>query len=173
MKVNSSGSRCNAKNINGELLENKLIEYLKAYNKDTLIKSLTDVLNETKKIENDMGISNIDNDINMTNDSIKKLLSKLALIDDEDVSKIILTEIKSLKDKIKDLEKKKSTTLDKQSDIVLTQTEIMSIINKLDNFNNLYDDLDFDAKKITLNNLLESIVYDDEKLHLKFNVKKN
>ncbi|MBU5486980.1 recombinase family protein [Clostridium sp. MSJ-8] len=173
MKVNSSGSRCNAKNINGELLENKLIEYLKTYNKDTLIKSLTDVLNESKKIEDDMGISNIDNDINTTNDSIKKLLSKLSLIDDEEVSKIILTEIKSLKDKIKYLEKKKSIAVDKQSEIVLTQAEIMNIINRLDNFNSVYDDLDFDTKKIALNDLLESIIYDGKKFHLKFNVKKN
>ena len=172
MKVNSSGVRCNAKNINGELLESKLIEYLKVYNKEKLIKNLKEMIEESNDINNNFNLENIDNDINTNNAAIKKLLTKLTLNDDEEVSKTILDEIKKLKDANKDLENKKFENLNKQSSICLSQLEINNAICSLERFNASYDKLSFEDKKKALNDLLDSIIIDDCKIHLKFNIKK-
>lgn len=172
MKINSSGTRCDSKNINGNLLEDKLINYLKSYNTETLIKSLNDTFNESKKIEDGLNLNGIENEINKHQVSIKKLLNKLKIVDDNDVAKIILEEIKGIKNMIKDLESKKSSLLDKQSEIVITQSEILNIMSDLNTFNDTYDELTHEDKKKYLNDLLESIIYDHGVMHINFKVKK-
>ena len=94
------------------------------------------------------------------------------MIDDEEVSKIILDEIKKLKDANKDLENKKFENLNEQSSMCLSQLEINNAICSLERFNASYDKLSFEDKKKALNDLLDSIIIDDCKIHLKFNIKK-
>ena len=160
MKTNSGGTRCDSKNINGTLLEDKLINCLKSYNTETLIKGLNDTFNESKKIEDGLNINSIENEINKHQASMKKLLNRLKIVDDNDVAEIILEEIKGIKNIIKDLENKKGSLLDKQSEIVITQSEILNIMSDLNTFNDTYDELTHEDKKKYLNDLLESIIYD-------------
>lgn len=172
MKTNSGGTRCDSKNINGTLLEEKLINYLKSYNTDNLIKNLNDTFNESKKIEDGLNINSIENEINKHQASIKKLLDRLKIVDDNDVAGIILEEIKGIKNSIKDLEIKKESLLNDQSELVLAQSDILNIMSDLNSFNDLYDKLSHEDKKSALNKLLESIIYDNGVLHINFKVKK-
>ena len=175
MKNNSGGTRCNSKNINGTLLETKFIEYLKLYSKDKIIPALEELLSQTKELEFKIDTNSLDDEIDKSNKAIKNLLEKLKLTADVDVSKIILDEITVEKDKIKNLQSKKDEIINSEADLTLykTQSNILDIINILDDFNKTFDKLPFEGKKKKLNNLFESIVYTNDDFELNFNLKKN
>ena len=175
MKVNSAGARCNCSNINGSLLEEKLIKYIKNYNKEKLITELNNSINFSNELMVQFNVDNISSQIESNKKSIQQLLDKLKLVDDEEISKILLTEIKKLKDDNKELEKKKSDILDRQCEVTLSTVEQENIIKDLEDFNKNVDTLSFECKKKYLNELLDSIVYDYEsgKIEISFKIKKN
>ncbi len=51
MKVNSGGTRCNSKNLNGPLFEEKFINHLKTYSKNTLLSQLETALKDSKIVK--------------------------------------------------------------------------------------------------------------------------
>ncbi len=178
MKNRSGGTRCNSKNINGQLLEAKFIEYLKLYNKDKIIPALKELLSQTKELESKVDVNSFDDEIEKCNKSIKNLLSKLKLIDEDDegdVSKEILDEIKAEKERIKNFKNKKDELINSEANLTLyqSQSNILDIISILDDFNETFDMLPFDGKKKKLNNLFESIVYNNDDFDLNFKLKKN
>lgn len=173
MKINSSGSRCNSKNINGLLIEEKLIEHLKLYSETQLIKLLQNNLLKNNKLDSKISTSSIESEISKSNKAIQQLLNKLKLVTDDEVSKILLEEIASEKNKIKSLEVKKSDVLNDQAVISINNTEILKIINLLDNFINNFDSLNFEDKKKQLGDIFSSITYKDDTFDISFNVKKN
>lgn len=173
MKINSGGTRCNSKNINGTLLEEKLLNRLKTYNKEILVKELENTLSQSKELETKINIESIENDIVIANKSIKNLMSTLKETESRSISKRILSEIEEIEDTISILENKKEKLLDDQSKLANSQIEILDIINFLSEFNKVYDSLSYEDKKKSLNELLSSIIYDNNKLHLRFNIKKN
>lgn len=174
MRISSGGTRCNMKSLNGTLFEGKLIDFLKAYNKETLLVELTNLLTSSKNIEVEITTDKIDIEIEKSNKAIKQLLNKLKLIDDLDISKILLDEISIEKNKIKALTQQKEELLNDQSENVLNQSEILNILNELDSFQKTFDNLDLEDKQKALKSLLSSITLtEDNKFLIDFNVKKN
>lgn len=172
MKNNSGGTRCNSKNINGALIEEKLLKYIQMYDINIFIEKLESALNETSEIDTKLSTNNIDNEIEKSNKSINQLLNKLKLIDDEEVSKIIIDEIRNEKNKIKELTSKKDSLLNSQAELSNAQTDILSIINDLQDFNNSFNLLTLEQKQDKLKNLFESITYKNGDFKIKFNKKK-
>jgi len=173
MKINSGGTRCNSRNINGPLLEEKLLNHLKSYNSEILIKELGNTLSKSKDIERKIDIESIDNDISIANKEIKNLMSNLKETESKSVAKRILCEVEEIEDTITTLENKKEEFLNDQSKLAVTQSEIFNIMSYLNDFNTTCASLSYDDKKKSINKLLESIIYDNNKLHLRFNIKKN
>ena len=101
MKINSGGSRCQNKNINGPEFEEKLIQYLKDYNITTIKKQLESILSRSKEIETKDSIESIQNDINNLNKSINNLMDNLKQATNSTIVKRILSEIESIKSNIK------------------------------------------------------------------------
>lgn len=170
MKVNSGGTRCDSKNLNGPLFEKALIDYLKNYNKNTLIKELKNNFKENEKIDYYLNVENINKKIYEFKKSINRLLSKLKVIDDNDVSIILIDEIKALKNNIKELNFKKDLLINKESKFTLTQSTIISIINSLNDFSNSCDNLSNYERQKLLRTLLDSVIYDNKEIHIKFKV---
>lgn len=164
---------CDSKNLNSLEFEEKLFNYLKNYNKTVLIQDLKMSLSESKKIENELNTKSIDEEISKKNKVIKQLLNRLKVVDDDEVAKIIIEEITSIKNALKELEDQKVKNLDKQSELVIAETEIIKAINELDDFNNSFDELSHEQKQIRLKDLLESITYKENAFEIKFRVKKN
>lgn len=174
LKTNSGSTRCDMKNLNGDLFEGKLIEFLKNYNKESLLIELNNILKASKDLELNITTDNIDIEIEKSNKAIKQLLNKLKLIDDMDISKIILDEITIEKNKIKSLEKQKEDLLNDQSENIMNESEILNILNELESFQKTFDDLNLEDKQKTLKSLLSSITLtEDNKFIIDFNVKKN
>ena len=130
-------------------------------------------MSESKKIENELNTKSIDEEISKKNKVIKQLLNRLKVVDDDEVAKIIIEEITSIKNALKELEDQKVKNLDKQSELVIAETEIIKAINELDDFNNSFDELSHEQKQIRLKDLLESITYKENAFEIKFRVKKN
>jgi DNA invertase Pin-like site-specific DNA recombinase len=173
MKINSGGTRCTSTNINGQLLEEKLLNQLKSYNSEVLMKELENTLSQSKELETKIDIKSMNNDIDNANKEIKNLMSNLKQTENKAVAKRILSEVEEIENTISTLENKKEELLNDQSKLALTQNEIFNIVSYLNEFNTTYDDLSYDYKKKSINKLLESIIYDNNKLHLRFNIKKN
>ncbi|WP_294378683.1 recombinase zinc beta ribbon domain-containing protein [uncultured Clostridium sp.] len=172
MKINSGGTRCNSKNINGSLFEKKLIEHLKTYSKEKLIQQLTKTLNESKELEKNLNIESIDTDIEAANKSMRSIIENLKRTTEESIVKVLFQEMSQIQKTIKDLEDKKQTLLEDQSEIVLSQSEIINIVNLLDDFLNSYDSLTFEEKQKQLKVLINKIIYDGIKIHVEFRLKK-
>lgn len=172
MKNNSGGTRCTSKNINGSLLEEKFIQFLKVYDKAKITTNLENLLSDLQKSEDEISANNIFSQIDASNKAIKQLLNKLKLIDDDDISKIILDEISIEKNKIKELEEKKDTILNDQSEIALAESDILNIVNELDDFNSTFNKITLEQRQKKLNSLLEYLIYKDDTFHFKFRIKK-
>ena len=174
MKNASGGTRCNSKNINGEKFEAAFIKFLKNYNKKNLLIELQNILTESKTVDFKRDSLSIEKLIDSKNKGLKRLLDKLKLIDDEETSRIILNEIKSEKNSIKELEAKKNDLLNKESDIAIDQAQVLKVISELDQFNKVFDDLSLEDKRNMLKTILNSIqITNDGKFSIEFNVKKN
>ena len=172
MKNNSGGTRCDSKNINGELLEEKLINFLKNHAEETLLSQLKDLLNNTQSISIDP--SKIDNELNKSNAAIGKLLNKLKLIDDEDVSKIILDEISKEKNTIAELNKKKAELLNDSVDLSLSEAEVVNAISEIKNYLKSFDTLTLEDKQKEIKKFIKTIsITEDGKYKIDFNIKKN
>lgn len=172
MKNNSGGTRCDSKNINGELLEEKLINFLKNHAEETLLSQLKDLLNNTQSISIDP--SKIDNELNKSNAAIGKLLNKLKLIDDEDVSKIILDEISKEKNTIAELNKKKAELLNDSVDLSLSEAEVVNAISEIKNYLKSFDTLTLEDKQKAIKKFIKTIsITEDGKFKIDFNIKKN
>lgn len=170
LKINSHGQRCSSKNINVEKFDKAFVEFLKTYSKETLIEQLKIQLKEAKKTESRINVDEIDATIEKSNKAIQKLLSKLKLTDDNDISLIIFEEIKKEKEKIKELTSQKANATSDKFEIKMTEKELTSIWNSLDNFLNLFDTLEYEAKKNALSELVSAIYFDGEKMLVDFNL---
>ena len=166
MKINSGGARCNLKNLNGNLFEKNFIQFLKNYSKETLFAELQKLLNNSKDLESTISSNKIDVEIEKSNKAIKQILNKLKLTDDDELSKILLQEIKVENNKLKALSKQKEELLNDQSEVVITQSEVLAILDDLDNFQKTFDDLNLEDKQKALKSLIESITLTDDKLSL-------
>ncbi len=174
MKSKSGGTRCKGKNINGSIIEEKLIKHIKNYNKNILIEELINSFNKSKEIEVKLTTETIDNEINKSNKSIKQLLNNLKLSIDKEVTEIILDEIATEKNKINGLKNQKEDILKNQCEVSINQSSILNIINALDEFDKTFDSLTHEQKQSKLKTLIKSITYkEDGKVHLSFNLKKN
>lgn len=173
MKNNSGGTRCNSKNINGPLLEKKLINYLKQYSEETLIAKLSEITNDTDKIDFTSQRKIIDDEIEKSNKSISKLFSKLKLTDDDELSKLLMEEIKKENDNIKMLTSKKDELINDEADISISKINIENTIKTFNTFKNTFDDLDLEGKQKIIKELISSIIIDGDDFLIDFNLKKN
>ena len=173
MKINSGGTRCNSKNINGPLFEQKLIEHLKTYSKEKLLEQLTKTLNKSKELERNLNIESIDSDIESANKSLRAIIENLKKTTEDSIVKVLFEEMSQVQKTVKDLETKKEKLLEDQSEIILSQSEIIYIVNFLNDFLASYDSLTLEEKQKQLKILIKKIIYDGTKIHVEFRLKKN
>jgi len=121
-----------------------------------------------------MKAEQIESKIVKSNNSIKKLLNRLKLIDDEEVASIVLQEIKIEKNKIKELEDKKKKIINESTEISINQAKLFEFISDLEEFNNTFENLNLEDKQKYLNALIKQIKIDENNnLNIEFNLKKN
>ena len=169
LKIDEGISACSSKNINGKELEKHFIDYLKNYSKDELIEKLNSELKKSTESSQVELIQKIKNDISKCDSEIKSLFNKLKLTDDDEISKLIMNEIKLENKKIKELTIEKDKLENAQQSVDMQKTNIEHIIDRFNYFQTVFDELDFESKQRLINELISEIKAEEDKFVVTFN----
>lgn len=174
LKNDSGKARCDSQNLNGYEIERAVLDRIKNYNIDTILLNLENLLRKTNEIDLKPNIDLLIDEKSNNIQQIDRLTKKLSLIDDDDVTIILLDKIKKLKNKNIEIDTSISDLNNKESELAINQSELYSIINSIEHFNESFDTLDFEDKKAALSNLIESIKYssEDQSISITYNIKK-
>ncbi|MGL4107009.1 recombinase family protein [Clostridium sp. LP20] len=162
LKKESKGVRCD--NLNGKandidiIVVNAIKEF--ALNKQSVLENLMKKYKESRKdVNNNINTSNIDNLITQKETQIDNLLNKMSL--DPDLSDIIFSKIKTLKEELKQLKNDKANQ--KNSVQNLDEDEFnISFIEYLLSRCSIIDKLSFDEKKELIRGITEKITWNGE-----------
>ncbi|WP_302538212.1 recombinase family protein [Clostridium saudiense] len=178
MKINSGGTLCRRKNINGMLVDNRIIEEVVGYDSSKVIEELDKILNEEvfkeeneKKEEEYKKIQSLKN--KKSNMFIQ--LSNLDVNEDKDIIAEYQNVIRSINKEINEAEKSLAETEKKLDVSVENEIDIEEIRNRLQTFKDTFEMLDHEDKKRILRSILDNIVWDDESntIRITYTTKKN
>jgi site-specific DNA recombinase len=157
----SRGLRCNNPNIRVDELEIIVIDHLKSMtiDKTLLLKELTTIKSELLKNDDlQCEITSLPTQIKIKQDQIDVLVNHLSL--DNDISKYISPQIYKLGNELEELTHKyenlkaSSYNYNSMSNVFLTSPN---------NFSDVFDLLDFNNKRLLINNIVNSIFWDGTK----------
>lgn len=160
LKEKSRGQKCSAKNVKGNLLDEKIFEILK----DTFVPN-SEIYQELKKIsiqkcngDNSDELLYLQSEYNKINEQLDKLIEKLKYID-LDLIDMVNQELRKLKEKKNKLEEEiRELKNNKKSISKIVESKTASDILKiLDNCFNIFNDFDLKTKRDISNLFIESI----------------
>lgn len=160
-KSKSSGLKCDCKNIKGDVAEELVLNAINVYNKEQLLKELskiTKIHKETTSTDNKNFLKNIDS----LEVKIKRLVQKLSLVDDLEISKIILSQIQDYKEEVKSLKSKLSNETIKDVNNSLSSSQLENTLFILDNFDEIIKEATIEEKRDILFSIIENIVWVEE-----------
>jgi DNA invertase Pin-like site-specific DNA recombinase len=103
-KDNSNGSKCDNKNVRVDVLDNILINQIKAFDKDLLMNSLSLLIAQNKKGTDEENTINIlKSSISEKEHIISNLVKQLSLCEKEEISKYIIKEVDKVDTELQDL----------------------------------------------------------------------
>lgn len=173
LKRNSGGTRCDNKNAKGDVIEEILIDKLKAYTVDEgiFIKELKkerDALYNNDSITLEIDI--MKNELRTKETSIENLLKTISLTEDSTTSQILVKKLEILSKEKSDL----LNRIEKFKDILEeTDDEIENldiIIQSLKNFKTLIDSSNVEEKRLLISTLVDRIYWygDTQTMDVKF-----
>lgn len=169
-KIDSYGHKCDNTNIRVDQADKIVISEMKLYNKEILIKNLSYALENNIKIKTTNSITNIElfkNNIKEKEKSLSNLTKKLSVIDDENISNIILNEMTNINKDITELRLKLEKESIKGNEVLKLQVDIESYINSIENFNNNIDVISDPIKrKALLKYIVKNIEWDGKYMHI-------
>lgn len=164
-KKNTKGLlACNNKNINGEALEEVVIEQIKNINKNSIIKKYEDskraTLDKNKNLQVD--IKSIKSQLLEKNKSIENLIKQLSQNTESVASKYIITEIEKLNQDIDVLNNKLNDLCNIKTDISSLDMNLDVILDAFNKFENNFDDADISTKRFLLSTIIDEITWDGD-----------
>lgn len=162
-KKNTKGLvACDNKNINGEQLEEVVINQIKNINEYQIFNSFEEskkaTLDKSKDIKSEKKI--IYKIISDTNLAIGNLVKQLSLNTDSSASKYIISEIEKLNQELESLNNKLTEldNLSKEIDSIDINLNIIS--DAFIRFRNEFDDADLNTKRFLLSSIIDVIIWD-------------
>lgn len=157
---NRASNRCNNKMLNAYKAEEYVSEYLKDVDLEKLKKAYENKKKNTNSFDNiEKDINKLNNQYNLNKTLLGKLVKKLAIEDDEDIIKIVKTEMKTIKSENDNinlrLNELKNSLDDANDDIEFFE----DISNRVTHFKRFYDTADDKGKKLLIQSLVENIVW--------------
>lgn len=160
-KTKTYGIKCNCSNINGDVAERLLVDSITAFDRSTFLKELDLLLRKSKTIEHTES-ENLSEEVVVLEEKIKRLLNKLSLTDDLDISKMIMDQIANYKKQIIELKNKMNEELNKEIEVALTKKEIEDYLTKFNDFKNIFANATVDEKRKLLTELFEKITWNED-----------
>lgn len=164
MKNNSGGTRCDCKNVRGDLLEAEVIAELKraSSNTGTIIEQLKKHKKEVAPgIDTTSEIENILKRIKDNDTSIQNLVKQLAENQGSIAAKFIITEIENINKSNEELKSKLNQLQTTNETSANLELNIEILIASYKNFNRLIGECkDLEEKRILINSVVETIYWD-------------
>ncbi len=164
-KKNTKGLiACDNKNVNGEQLEEIVIEQIKNLNENNILGKFKDsknmLLEKNKDVESEKKI--INKKISDTNLAIGNLVKQLSLNTDSIASKYIISEIEKLNQEIEGLNSKliELNALSNEIDSIDINLDIIS--DSFVKFRTQYDNADFNTKRFLLSSIIDEIIWNGD-----------
>ncbi|MGL5149095.1 MAG: recombinase family protein [Clostridium sp.] len=164
-KSRSYGIKCDSHNINGYDAENLVIDTVYFYNRNNLLKEVDRLISTSKKFSSTKS-KEIEYEITLIEDKIKRLLNKLSLTDDLDISTLIMSQLKENKIKLNELKASLDKDMTEEVNGAITRREIESILDKLRNFNPMFSYSSIDEKRRLLNDVIDYISWNEDSQEL-------
>lgn len=165
MKISSGGALCNKKNINGLLVDKRVIEEVVGYDASRVIEELDKILEKELYKEDNEKLEEIHDKVKLLKNKKNNMFIQLSNLDSEDDKEIISeyqeairninSEINELNEKLADIEQRSNMIIDSEIDI-------QEIKNKIQNFKDTFEMLKHEDKKKVLSKIFEKIVWDQE-----------
>ena len=167
----SKGERCNNPNIRVDELESIVIDNLKNITIDNNI-----LLEELIKIKSEMiknnfmqcEIDNLPGQIKIKQSQIDILINQLSL--DNEISKYLRPQILKLGNELEKLKDKYENLKATSYKCKNNNWDANKFLYSLNNFSSLVDVLDFNNKRLLINNIVQSIYWDGSKGNIKINL---
>jgi site-specific DNA recombinase len=168
---NRAANRCPNRNLNGAKVEEEVINQIKNVDRSALIANYKQAKKEIKdNTINLKEINKIKKQMDKNNTSIKGLIRKLALIDD-DLIDMIKSEIDEIKKENAALELQLQELSSSYDNAVELKNDLDILLDRLDNFNKFIDYVeDVETKRDLIASVVEHIVWDcDAEKNLQIN----
>lgn len=162
-KLNKYVGRCDNPNIRVDKLDLIVINKIKVYNRELLIDELTESLtNNDTTLENEQ-IKELDIQIRTKRLASSNLVKQLSLAPNDDVASIIINEISSINNEIKELESNLDNIECDKNEIVNQTANLELIINSFKHFNeNINVVNDISKKRILIQSVASQILWDGD-----------
>lgn len=165
MKIDSSNTICNMKNLNGEIVDKRIVEEVIGYDSSKVIEALDKILQNDSLINNNTKVDEINNTIQQLKNKKGNMFLQLQTLDynlDKDIILEYQQIIRDINFQIKELEESLNSVIQKNATIINEEIDIEGIRNKINNFQSIFDILNHEDKKKVLGNIFKKIVWDSE-----------
>lgn len=164
-KKNTKGViACDNKNINGEQLEEVVIEQIKSINENNIFSKFTEskkaTLDKNKDIKSEKKI--INSKIESTNQAIGNLVKQLSLNTESVASKYIISEIEKLNKDLEGLNNKLVELNNVSNEIDSIDFNLDIISDAFVKFRNNFDSSDLNTKRFLLSSIIDEIIWNGD-----------
>ena len=165
MKIDSGNTICNMKNLNGAIVDKRIVEEVVGYDSSKVIEELDRILKNDILINNNTEVDQIKNTIEQLKSKKGNMFLQLQVLDSNLDKEIILEYqqiIREINFQIKELEESLNSVIQKDAIIINEEIDIEGMRNKISNFQSTFDILNHEDKKKILKSIFEEIVWDSE-----------
>lgn len=165
MKIDSSNTICNMKNLNGAIVDKRIIEEVIGYDSSKVIQELDNILKNDYFINNNTEVDEINTTIQQLKNKKGNMFLQLQTLDSNLDKEVILEYQQIIRDinfQIKELEESLNSVMQKNTTIINEEIDIKSIRDKISNFQSTFNLLEHEDKKKVLRNIFRKVVWDSE-----------
>lgn len=171
LKDKSRKKLCSCKNVNGIEIDKLIIAEINNLKLpiNNLILKLTEITNNNQKqtIKKQNEIQELMKNITKNKIKIQNLIEKLSIID-KDIIEEFTTEIKKLKDKNIEIEKKINKLKSEENPKIDSNTNTKLAIEVLNNYLHSFDSIDLVTKRLMIKSLIASIEIDENTVYINY-----
>ncbi|NFE93684.1 recombinase family protein [Clostridium botulinum] len=154
-------NKCYFPNFRTDIVDEKIINQLKIYNRNIIIKIYNDKLDDLTENSNKEIINELKKQINDKKTQINNIVMELSLASEESVKTILRDNMNSVAKEIEKLNLKINNTNLIETDINKTILEIKHLIKSFKDFDEMFDSTnDIDIKRNLLKNIIQEIKID-------------
>ena len=153
-------NKCDCPNLRSDIIDEKIINKIKAYNKDVILAAYNKKIDELTSLSSKGILSNLKLQLSKTESQAHNLVVKISETFDEVTSKLLMAQLKVLGNKITQLGEQIANEDNSKKYIENEINSIKNLKNSFVNFDKSFDNTtDIIIKRTLIKNIVHNIVY--------------